>query len=522
MERLEWLETWVPPGLNSSIRFAPPLSHEQNAAAGAAQAFTNAVLDLADRQDKTEDPTARAIAITVAAAILTDYIKTIKKRTGREADPDLEEWDDVPPEILKANQIIAFCTDIAEGLADRAETCLKQAGMGNQPLEYNSHTEETPENNRFWKQHQEQRKVAQAASMLGNAAAIEWHLDEMEKLDAETDQEQLGGHVLALWTNSDNLTSSERNPSLEDPEHEAAISKRSLAIGRLTTPENLTQQEFSRPVQASRRSIERWDEHNGNFLIGQLWGHGDHSKAMYDWEDDETIDAIMTYRYQGSTHVKLVTEPYQHPIDRNTALEHCNDLEEAAFEIEEPDNPLSERIVHQAILNRCLVLTGLHQTPLELIHTTLEIAQETFGESTRMEAFIQVLSNGYVEVAENIINRQELKRNSLNHEQTQAAFTAARATGATASAMRDMAIRLGMKPEEIRLHRIPDALQVPWEEARHILEHTYRLKNPDNPSWFGAAMVMGWNPNDPLIQRLAAQLETITTYGDNPDDQPTE
>ena len=522
MDRLEWLEPWVPPGLNSTMRFAPPLSYEQNAAAGAANAFTNAVLDLADRQDKTEDPTARAIAITVATAILADYIETVRERTGREADPDLQEWDDVPPEILKANERVNFCTGVAEGLAERAKTRLEQADMKNQPLEYVPHVEEGDEPNEFPEQYWEQRKIAYTACMLGNAAAIEWHIDQMNQLDEDSDQEQLGGHVLALWTNSENLTSCEIDQSIDDPEYKAATSKRNKAMSKLTNPENLTLQEFHRPIQASPRSIEQWEEQDGASIANELWGHGDHSKAMYGWQDDEETDAIMAYRYQGGTHVKLVTEPYQHPIDRRTALEHCNNLEEAAFEINEPDNPIPQRIVHQAILNRCLILAGLHQTPADLIRITLAIAQQTFDESTRVEAFARLLSDGYIEVAENIIKRQELKRNPLNHEQTQAALTAAQATGATESAMRDMAIRLGMKPEEIRLHGIPDALPVPWEEARHILEHTYRLKSPDSPSWLGTAMVMGWNADDPLMQRLAAQFETLTTYGENPDDQPTE
>ena len=523
MEKLEWLEAWVPTGLNSAIRFAAPFGYEQSAATGAANAFTNTVIDLAERQDKIADQTTRATAITVTAAILANYLNTVRERTGREADPDLEEWDDTPPEILKANERIAFCIGVAEGLAGRAKTYLKQAGMEKQPLEYNSHAEEEHENNiKFSEQHLEQQKIAQTASMLGNAAAIEWHLDEMEKLDEETDQEQLGGHILALWANSDNLTSWERNTSLEDPEYTAAVSKRSMAIGRLTTPENLTQQEFSRPVQASPRSVESWDKNHGEFLVGQLWGHGDHSKAMYNWQEDEAMDAIMAYRYQGSTHVKFVTDSYQHPIDRDTALEHCNDMEEAAFENEEPDNPLAEQIIHQAILNRCLVLAGLHQTPAELIHTTLEIAQEAFNENTRVEAFARIISDGYTEVAENIINRQGINQHSLNHEQTKAVLTAARATGATENAMRDMAIRLGIKPEELRSHGIPGALPVPWEDARHILEHTYDLKDPDSPSWFAAAIVMGWEPDDPLIQRLASQLEALNMYGENPDDQPAE
>ena len=230
-----------PARLNSAMRFAPPLSYEQNTAAGQANAFTNAVLDLADQQDEIEGPTARAIAITADATILADYIKTVRERTGLEADHDLEEWDDVLPEILKANERVNFYTGVAEGLTEQAKTRLKQAGMENQPLEYVDHAEEGDQpNTRFPKQYWEQRRIAQTACMLGNAAAIEWHIDQMNQLNKETDQEQLGGHILALWTNSENLSSCEIDQSLDGPEYKAATYKRSMAMRKLNKPENLT------------------------------------------------------------------------------------------------------------------------------------------------------------------------------------------------------------------------------------------------------------------------------------------
>ena len=513
MEQLQWLENWLPPRKRSSARVVHPFDYEQLAAASAATAYTNAIMEMANQLENIETPEEKAQAITVTAAVLVNYLQVVQRRTGVNHDDGDEDFDDTPPEILSAWQKLAECTTQAVALASKASTRLAEVGFQLKPAtlddkpaydeERTAHT--APE----WKLI---NRMAETASMLGNAAALNWHFDEMNNLDSDDDAEATAGHVLALWINEDNLTSRQPQESKGDSFHEAAKAKRKSAINRMLQIENISIMEFGRPTLVTAAATTLFDAGHAESTLGNLWGKGPFSDALYQWEGDE--EPFMAFRYQGSTHVKLESEPYQHSIDHATALSHCNDLKTliddlvADQEDDEDDDQEYSKMMHLAFINRSLILANLHDTPQDMIAHMLKLTTASGGKTTA-RAMVSAISNQYAEIKENLANQHGLNTNPLTEEQTKAAISAARNSGATDQSLRDMATQLGIQPHELEAYNLPAQPQVPWEEARHILEIAFCLKQQPNEDWLSAAAVLGWPSDHRNIIRLALTMDAI-------------
>ena len=133
--------------------------------------------------------------------------------------------------------------------------------------------------------------------------------------------------------------------------------------------------EEHRPVFVTSLADPQWHDGRAKELISEFPNVGPEAEAIYSWEDDDTQQAIMAYRQQGSTHVKLVREPYEHPITMQKALEHCHSLELIATELrdeDEPEGPHAQAIrnlLGMAAVNRTLALLGYqHESRATLKH----------------------------------------------------------------------------------------------------------------------------------------------------------
>ena len=249
-----------------------------------------------------------------------------------------------------------------------------------------------------------------------------------------------------------------------------------------------------RPVQISEGAHHNWDESGAEELLGNLFGPD--TEAHYTWDDDQVEIAAMAYRYQGCTYVKLVSEPYGHPVNRRDALEHCRDLEEMLTLSDEEgweEEPNAHLMVRQANLNRGLALAGLHETPTRLIDQTFALLDEAMPEVTRVAAAARQIAQGHAELTRQLTKHYRLERNTLTPEQANAAIEGARRAGAGNAALRDLATRAGMSAEEINTAGIPDATPIPWERAREILEHVFSVTRGDTGVTEQVAATMGWN-----------------------------
>ena len=110
---------------------------------------------------------------------------------------------------------------------------------------------------------------------------------------------------------------------------------------------------------------------------------------------------------------------------------------------------------------------------------------------------------------ENLAHQHGLNINPLTEEQTKAAISAARNSGATDQALRDMTTQLGIEPNELATYDLPAQPQIPWEEARHILEIAFCLKQQPNEDWLSATAVLGWPSDHHNIIQLALTMDAI-------------
>ena len=88
-------------------------------------------------------------------------------------------------------------------------------------------------------------------------------------------------------------------------------------------------------------------------------------------------------------------------------------------------------------------------------------------------------------------------------------MSAARNSGATDQALRDMKTQLGIQPNELAAYDLPAQPQITWEEARHTLEIAFCLKQQPKEDWLNAAALLGWPSDHHNIIRLALTMDAI-------------
>ena len=202
------LAGWLGATMGTPERYAAPPQTEQTATADGAVQFVGTALRMADHADRTEpDPARRARRIAAIAAVADDFVRAAANRTGSGADSH-DEWDDPPPEMLRARDRMEYCRGVVTGLAARAEARLASAGLDREPPEREpsewsaEEPEETP-----WHQ---VASAAQHAAHACHAATLIWHLERIAALP-EASIDEIGGHILAMWPHETYVTGTGTN-----------------------------------------------------------------------------------------------------------------------------------------------------------------------------------------------------------------------------------------------------------------------------------------------------------------------
>ena len=188
--------------------------------------------------------------------------------------------------------------------------------------------------------------------------------------------------------------------------------------------------ETHRPIQVSHW-VEDKAADIAQELVSGLWCRGPDTEAVFEWDTGKEREAVTAYRYQGCTHVKLVGENYQHPIDRTTAIEHCEDLDALLLQGpelwgEEEYSEANQYLMHQNMLNRSLILADLHYVDIEFIDTAVNVLKQSIEERTFIEIFIRAVAEDQEEIIRHLGYRYELGGTDLTQTQMQAAIDAAR------------------------------------------------------------------------------------------------
>ena len=317
----------------------------------------------------------------------------------------------------------------------------------------------------------------ETAMAVGHAAAIDWLIDDLdERHDDEANPERRAGTVLAMWPHEDQLMRL-RHRDLPPAATEAV----NASVARLLDwPWWI---EEHRPVFVSEAAEPQWHDGRGQELCAEFPNVGPEADAMHSWDDENPGQAIMAYRHQGSTHVKLIREPYGHPISMQTALEHCHSLELEATQLRDPDEPEGpharaiREMLAMAAINRTLALLGYHDQPREPLDRAVRIA---LRHGSRTQAF-DLLNALYDEQAQAVCTEAAthgMEDPVLSPAQALAALGAARAAGASDDALRQMASLLDIPEEDVRRAGIPPADPIRWEYARRIIAEACDTEPP--------------------------------------------
>ena len=508
MSQQDWLRDWLPAPHRLNTRRQEPDILESAAVAAAASQFAAAVIRMAQeaRTDGENEAEPRNTAMNLAAwaAVVEHQVSEIEAYIQMEENLDSEE-DDPSPEAVRAREEIRNARAASDALGQLARTDMEELGMPlsrktDLPWEERNIEEEN-------RQYQAIRFQARAAATIGNAAALNWLLDrlEEEKDQEEHDHERTSALVLAMWPNEQELITGN---ILELPPEAARVRKET--IDRVM--DMVWDIEEHRPVFVTELTQDEWENGNAQDALSNL-NPGPETNPHFEWEPENPEDAIITYRYQGSTHVKRLGETYDHPIEIREALYHCNELENLILELYDGEEPEGEEtrahrhLLKMAAANRAMALTNIHNADWERSEHAVRIAIE-HGGATRARELIRAFYNEQEQAVSDALARHALLDPPLKEGELRAAMDAARAAGAPEETLRHMASMLGVTPEGARRLGIPEREPVPWKEARRIIMHLCATDPPvSREKWDRIAAATGWPADSPEV----AKLRTIMT-----------
>ena len=530
MNQQDWTREWLPAPHQLNTRYEEPGILESAAVAAAASQFATAVTRMVQEaragtgedetgQDET-GPRDEAMKLAVSAAVVEHQVSKIEAYIQMEETLDPEEEDDPSPETLQAREQIKRARATADALSQLARTGLEELGI---PVREETALswEETDieEENR---QYRARRLQADAAATIGNAAAINWLLDRLveEQNQDEHDHERMGGLVLAMWPNEQYLVTG-KGPELP-PE---AATARKDTIHRVM--DMVWDIEEHRPLFLSELTSELTQDERENESIQYLLSNlnaGPETDPTFEWEAEKPEEAVMAYRHQGSTHVKRVSEQYDHPIEIGEALHHCNELEDLIINLHDEDEPEgAETQAHRCLLKmaaagRTMALINLHDGDWDRREHAIEMAMQ-HGGPTRAQELIRAIYDDQAQAVNDALARHALLDPPLREGELRAAMEAARAAGAADEALRQTASMLGVTREGAERLGIAERKPIPWEEARRIIMHLCAtIPSASQERWERIAAATGWSTDSPEV----GELMEITKSREQPPEQGSE
>ena len=519
MQSNSWLRDWLPAGHDTTLRYMLPGNMEKWAIANAAKCYTQAVAGLAgtmlDQGDGGEDA-AKDAAVT--AAVLDQYLSDIGRYADtsthdddeEEDDDDYQEGEDLTPEVLSTRSQLTGAKTTADDLARRVRQRLAELKLPEKPQrEFTVDTTDMQEATRLYRNRE---MAAEHAATVGNAAAMEWLLNQLlEETEPDHDAHRSGAIVLAMAPHEHYLMRTKKNPKARE-QAEGAWNSFLSDLWRI---------EEHRPTFVSHRAKGLLTQREIDDIIAEIHGVGADSDPTHDWNDDNPEDAVMAYRHQGSNHVKLIAEAYDHPIDSDVALAHCNKLEDTIFglwdpETEEgPETQATRTIITANAANRTLAILHYHYQPQALMDLALRIAKMYGGRAVARNLAVEIYDH-QAEAVNAALERTGLDEPPLNAEQALGALEAAKAAGASDDALRQTAELLGLMPEETGL---PQPAPIPWEWTQEIFQRIFDNGNPPPlDRWERVAQATGWPADHDNLRDLARAMAGVDQFDMDDDD----
>ena len=527
MNSNQWLNAWLPGGYEPELRYMEPDDMEVWAIANAARHYAEAVntlsrplLDPDMDTDADTGPADAAHEAALAAAVLERYISAIEEyvddRDSGDDDGE-DESSDPTPDILSARSEMAMARHIANDLAEKVRQRLSHLKLPHAP-----DSPLTSDLESLTKRNEEYRKrklAAENAATAGNAAAMDWLLEQLED-DADADHEphRLGNIILAMAPHETYVMRRPEDPRAAERAKEAQTAYFAKAPFM----------EEHRPAFISDMARDLVPLPEIDQAIAQLHGVGAESEALHLWEEDTFHRAFMAYRHQGSVHVKLIAEPYNHPIRSEKALAHCAELDEVIISLADPEEEegtlaqCMRKMISVNSANRTLAILHYHFRSQDMMDTAVRIAAHHGTRNTGKQVALELYDH-QADAVEAALTRTQLDGSPLTEAQALTALEAAKAAGADDDALRETAALLGLSPAQAGL---PEPPQIPWEWAQTIMALAFHGNEPPQAHrWERMALATGWNTNHPNLERLsmaialhdATQITRAILLGEDPE-----
>ena len=522
MNSNKWLNAWLPGGYKPEMRYMEPTDMEVWAISNAARRYADAIntlsLPLLDPDPDTH-PADAALEAAMAAGVLESYLSEVEEYVGDGETEDGEgDPPDPTPDLLSARSELAMARHITNDLAERVSQRLGQLQL--QQNRDSLTIAMDPESIR--KNNEDLRKrtlAAENAATTGNAAAMDWLLEQLED-DADADHEphRLGSIILAMAPHETYVMRRPEDPKAAERAKEAQTAYFAKAPFM----------EEHRPAFISDMARDLVPLPEIDQAIAQLHGVGAESEALHLWEEDTFHRAFMAYRHQGSVHVKLIAEQYDHPIRSEKALAHCAELDEVIISLADPEEEegalaqCMRKMMSVNSANRTLAILHYHFRSQDMMDTAVRIAAHHGTRNTGKQVALELYDH-QADAVEAALTRTQLDGSPLTEAQALAALEAAKAAGADDDALRETAPLLGLSPAQAGL---PEPPQIPWEWAQTVMALAFHGNEPPQAHrWERMALAIGWNTNHPNLKRLsmaiamhdATQITRAILLGEDPE-----
>ena len=536
----------------SASRDEMPHATEQLTLSQDAQPFLGAIEELTTLWQQLESPTERCRALVTGAANATSYVSMVRHRVAHQhplddtGDEDLEDQvggefkqatdprdghthklvidhapgnePDTSPEQLQAQAIMDSLDDRLERIYRQVSQAGRDAqGLWAEPYQGPEGPDITP-----------MPAYNRAAWLAGNAAALLFHLEQVNNPDRTPDQR--GGHQLAAWPSHHNLLSQAGGSyqkllqgrmgrpatSAPCPGLDLAEESAGRAIELLTQLDTIFNMEDATPVSITERAMAARHPRSMEFMIGQTSLQGADSGTELDWaEEDKPGNALVYYRHQGVQYVKTLAESYIHPISTEQVLGHCHDIETDPVNLianleEEEGGPAPGPGIFEIIeQNRGMALAGLQTAPASQIQFLSDMLRKTVASSAVHRRFMAALAQGWDGAERRLKEDLQPPANPFNGEQTRRVFQAPAEAGADEKALIALADRLDLFPVDRKECGVAAGGKVPWPHAQSLLLIAFDTLWETGDPWHAAAVALGWTANHRYVTTLAEEIKQI-------------
>lgn len=451
-------------------------------------------LDSIEEQVKTMIENQDAAGVASAVAVANNYVRRIWFRSNIidsiAGDEDPEDSEEEIAAAQAASKEFQNTEQRLEQLHQTREQALKDWPPENTDAKYQHCT---------------------TTALTANIAVAQHHIQQAN--DESLPPNRRMAHVISAWANKSNIAKLYRYSRAEEDLFQQA---HETYLDLLYAAQGLTEHTTVR-ISKGIKAIEMEQQ------VAELrWMMEQQTEetpgAMYSFEENQDGPWPMVYVYQGVLYSKLVNEPYDHPVDREIAVEHAVDmlkkLEDIYIEEDEDQDEESAEaqyektrgnIVREAALAMQLAECLLHSADPKSVRRMLEEVWWQTADADRVQSVTKALTKDMDMVAVHLTGGG---RNRPLHQMLREIETAHQngADPGTLATMRwERDISWGRSTPHHLKNQAPKAS---WNMVRAALHTLYDIATLTQAPAKALVEALGWEYDNPQVREEMASLQS--------------